>query len=1452
MQNYNAPPPPPGYQRPGSTASFAGQQPPPLPPRTPQGYQSVAPPTHSQWASPIQTQAPSAPWNQPQQQQTAGGYNPGTYGAMSGGYAQGYQAPSNPYAPQQHDMPPPPPPKPPGFSAAVHEQHGTQNWPQQPPQHDADFAPHVQQGGYPAHGTSQQPYNNAGYPPPSATPANSYGGYSTPAPGAPYQPPPPVMSPNEQHPAYIPPSLTGQGVQAYMPANVNPMPGIYVPPPPDVPAWQQALHAPLQGVVKKFKYTKPTVDPSFYTQGYQGVPQQPQPQGQYGQQTVQPQQDPYRYGGLTQEQFTQPEQPPPQRPYDQSYPPQQQQYGQSVEPPNQCQQQQYNQNPQYNHQQNQWQAPAPADQGYGQNTQTPYGVQQQQWQPGHQADNSMTGQQHPHAPGQGIQAPKPVDGRTETTPPNFVSEPSPFSEPVSPITNPQSINSAAGYHPGRTDSIGSVALANFHSQRADHGTNSPKPPSVKNPTPPPPRDGQSRFSALGTGGPSDWEHFGAGDEIDDEELFGAKKEEKKNEPSHTHSVELPAEVPSPPTQGWPSPAHQPAPLSLGERRDTYQPTPELATVSPAHVNSHIQAPPPPQSTTEDRGQGARQSTPTQASSTFDAQASQKHAAELKAKDEALEHLRAEYEEDKVGLIAELENLKASIAAAETRATDLRTKNDAFELARTISEKEKVDLRAEIEKIRSENEEFKAESERLKADTKSAETHTAGEKNVLNEQIVAMRIAAQLAQDNAEASTKEKDVTIARLHEDVEGKEDTIKERDTAIAELRRQLEAEKTREIPKPTAADLIPDIDPWYAGSLERYIGMLRGEAGEHQVEDKIKTFKAFLRAESGIRGIEYYDAPPPAPAVDPVVAQLDKFALSSGAPDTASLRQNLSIQVPQAPSMDDEDDYDYSPGGRPVLKRKPTLPSGEPFNAPAQSATILTPTSSVEDDWNKTPVQSPPEEPLQPQYKAYVPPSGASHDSPLPHRQSMSFANIPATHSPMGSGKSRDEIFFEGPAPQTSKTLSRQTSSDSDIGDIPVPAPLSFGSQRPATTAPPKKDPLKTLTDLLPAQIATPTPSHLVEEIRTKSAKFNSSSEKIDELTKTWEKSASLARRKRDDARRERREDNEERNDDLFNSDEISYAKMKQLEAEFEKEEAELKAQEDRAEYQTYIDTVFDKVYADLQADIKSLTSLYFSAENLLQDSETGIKSLENSDAPSAIHCLHLLSDTHALLEAKHAQVALAVADRDKRYKKTEIQPLNAARNFAKLKIVEQQFLAAEKHAVANAKRDVAARMDTLYKFVEDVVVEAVSVEQGEIDRVVAAIRALDDEGAEAKMLDHAQMTIALLAQSSKALLGFVNEREVQLNAVVFEADIALARAEGADAKRVQELEAEREAEEGKLREEYERRVGVLGQDDEEVRGLIARKRKGGEVGEEAEKEKEKRLRMALEEAKRRNGQV
>ncbi|KAF1838689.1 hypothetical protein BDW02DRAFT_564796 [Decorospora gaudefroyi] len=1589
MQNYGQAS---TYQRPGSTTRFAGQQaaPPPPPPPPPPGYGAPQGYPPAQWAAPTSTQPPNA-WSQ-SPQQTVGGYYPGTYGAMPG-------AAQHPMcAPQQHENPPPPPPKPYRLAAAA--QH----------QQNMSFTPQPQQSGYPVQGIPQESYNHApaqgGRP--SSTYGASQGGSYTHAPTAGPQHPSTVVRPNEQQSAYLPPSLPGQGVQAYMPSDANPAPGVYVPPPPDVSASQQAHHGPLQGGMEDFRYTKPTADPASYTQGYQNpqpmqqLQQPPPPPPRIGEQFGQPQHPQSQYGlpghfsyssqaqispQISQTSSTVSPQQQQQVPFRSTGQPQHRPFAQPAPHPSQVQQQptqpQYSQTLQEQqipfpaqYPQNHWQSPPPSDSSMINHTaQSSYGsqqsIQQSHWQPGHQVQGSLPTQQNVSGADQNIQAPKPFS-RTNTASSNFFSQPSPQSQPVSPISNRPSLSAASGQYqiePTRTGSVSSLFRASAHAQRTANRTSSPRPPP-KLPTPPPPRDDKSKFSVLAAGCPSDWEHFGEGEEIDDEEPSAAKIEEKKSEATQPCSVELPAHVPSPPsTHGWPSPATHPAATDSSEWSESYAPTPPFATsnLSEQHppqssqqefvVQDAVVAPlrttpkptqsahplaqgscgivdstwdPPNQDTfmksdflhqtppshqgsvlsdadrtaqsvsqqsntqqqhqaisvttgfvIDEGGWNAPQQTPTQSSGVWVAQpkadipsaaglSSSNHVGELKAKDEIIDRLRADSERDRDELHAEIERLKAG---------NQKLKSE-FEVAKTHMAGEASTLREQIEAMRTAENQAKADAnasakehsitvERLKEDLEGKEH------NIEERDSTIAELRSQLKEDleGMEHNIEERDSTIAELRrqlkEDLERKEHSIEDRDSTIAELRRQIETEKTREVPKPATVDLIdiPGIDPWYVQSLDRYIAMLRAEAQEQQIEGKIKIFKAFMKTECGVRGIDYYDTPPQAPVTLPeAVHRPEQAALSRGISNASVRKANLNIEVPQ---MSTDDEYAYSPGGRPILKRKTTLTPTDGVQeqaraiSPVQSTTILTPTSSVDYDSNKTPVQSPPEEQLQPQYKAYVPPASIASDPAQPplHRHTMSFSGIPTLPSSAGRGNSKghDEIFFGAHPPEAQKSASRSSSPESLPQNIPVPAPLTFNPRGRTSVAPPlREDRQKTLAGLLPRQSNSGHPSYLINELRIRVQNIGSTSADVDELTKTWEKSASLIRRKRDDARRKRQEENEEHNDDLFNSNEISYAEMKEFEEEFKQEEAKLKAQEGKEEYKSYVEAVFNPIYDGLQADVKALVDLHIEAERLLHSSVSGVKSLGEADVSSTKDCLLVLKDTHEQIEKRHEEVASIVSERDKRYKKTETQPLYAAHNISKMKTVEKQFENAEKQAVLRTKREKADRIARLVDLTEEIVVDAVGTEQTEIDHIIAAIKSLEDTATtDPELLTRARDTLAALKLSSKTLLSLFNALEIDLSNAEIDAEIAQVQAEGADTARQQELEREKQESVRKMEAEFERRVGVLEQDESEIAQLVLRKKRrdgSKSVDEEEEDseeaEKERRMRMALEEAKRRNG--
>jgi hypothetical protein len=197
-----------------------------------------------------------------------------------------------------------------------------------------------------------------------------------------------------------------------------------------------------------------------------------------------------------------------------------------------------------------------------------------------------------------------------------------------------------------------------------------------------------------------------------------------------------------------------------------------------------------------------------------------------------------------------------------------------------------------------------------------------------------------------------------------------------------------------------------------------------------------------------------------------------------------------------------------------------------------------------------------------------------------------------------------------------------------------------------------------------------------------------------------------------------------------------------------------------------------------------------------------------------------------------------------------LYAAGNISKMKNVEKHFENAEKQAVVRATGEKAERTGKLVKIAEEVVVGAVSGEQGEADKILNALRALENEDGHEDILARARETLLAIKESSKSLLTIFNELETQLNTAVISAEIAQAKAENAETARIKELEREMHINEMKMKEEFQRRVDVLEQDKDEVDKLV--KSKGVKVQLSEEDEKKRRMKVALEEAKRRNGHV
>jgi hypothetical protein len=387
--------------------------------------------------------------------------------------------------------------------------------------------------------------------------------------------------------------------------------------------------------------------------------------------------------------------------------------------------------------------------------------------------------------------------------------------------------------------------------------------------------------------------------------------------------------------------------------------------------------------------------------------------------------------------------------------------------------------------------------------------------------------------------------------------------------------------------------------------------------------------------------------------------------------------------------------------------------------------------------------------------------------------------------------------------------------------------------------------LTDSIPSLSSS---QRLIELETIVGKDFPTSFPFVYDLTKAYDAKATKTRSANDQARRQRQEASEAHTDDLFNANEIAYADIKELEDEFKQQEAERQAKEDREDYEVYVKEVFEPVYGKLQSEIGSLMEIDMEVGGLAHHSVAGKEALlhrnPSSKATGTLQALRIFRVIRNAIEARHAAVVTAVAERDKRYKKTEVQPLYAANQIAKMKSVEKHFEQAEKNALLKAAEDRLQRLTGFQGLFEDVTARAVSDNDAFRAEVVGAVEDIVPDSSTTESLGKAKTVLDILAADSKALMQLLGEVETEMVQANFEVALSRARTNpaGIDPKTVQEIEQERTAELERVKTETQDRLTVLAEDERTATQLFA----SGEG-----KEREQRLQAALEEARRRNGE-
>ena len=337
------------------------------------------------------------------------------------------------------------------------------------------------------------------------------------------------------------------------------------------------------------------------------------------------------------------------------------------------------------------------------------------------------------------------------------------------------------------------------------------------------------------------------------------------------------------------------------------------------------------------------------------------------------------------------------------------------------------------------------------------------------------------------------------------------------------------------------------------------------------------------------------------------------------------------------------------------------------------------------------------------------------------------------------------------------------------------------------------------------------------------------------TWDSDAKKGRERNDKERQSRTTQNEARIDALFNENEIGYGDISQLEAEFKRQEATKKAQEDRDEVDTFVEKVFDVVWKRIHYEMDQLQPLYDQCTELVSNASAGRTMFEDSeDTVPVASAMEVLLILYQKLMVRHQKAFEAVLERDRRLKKTEIAPWNALGSNEKVKKIEKRFEDAEKKAILEFCRQRDDRAGVLMEVLDHNTLRGVGANQDYMESIMQAVRKIstetqasgnsiaDDDVVSSDEVLKAQTITTSLARSSEQLVQTFHVADMLLNAADYEVSVANAKLSNADAAAFKRLREAKAKEDTKLVMDLEHRMNLIRGDTsrtlEEIKKLLS----------------------------------
>ena len=367
-------------------------------------------------------------------------------------------------------------------------------------------------------------------------------------------------------------------------------------------------------------------------------------------------------------------------------------------------------------------------------------------------------------------------------------------------------------------------------------------------------------------------------------------------------------------------------------------------------------------------------------------------------------------------------------------------------------------------------------------------------------------------------------------------------------------------------------------------------------------------------------------------------------------------------------------------------------------------------------------------------------------------------------------------------------------------------------------------------------------------------------------WDGQAQKTREAQDRERRERQQNQEDESERLFADSQIGYGELNARERQFMEAEAQRKKQELSREYESFAQSVFEPTYAKLQDQITYLMDRSAVCVDLMNRAALGKRAVEEgSREPDLARTIDLFLMLHRKIEGRHHGVLAVVLERDRRFKQTIMQPLQAAGKVSDTKEMEKHFDDAEKKAGLEAATKKQERATLLAGTVQGKVVEGLGQDLDYMDTLSQEVRRTaetmavptvqpepDDVDRLADGLERAKGVLQTLAGTCKRLMHGGHVATLALSTAKYDASAAAARQSGRGVDELRALRATKQREDDTSTKEYEGRVATVQGDME--RALAQTSKLAARLTELAHRptrdlEHEERIKKALDAAKKRN---